>query len=336
MDRTERLLRLIASLLDARELVSADTIRGWFPEDYGAASDDAFERKLERDKKEIVDLGIPLEWVPPGDDHDGGYRIDRDETYLRPIDFDSEELTALHIACTGVLTQSEFPYHRDLERALDKIALLAEPGEVDRARTAARRVLYNHPIQQNVPKMSTHLQAVTQAVDARKRVRMVYHTLYSGNITERTVDPYGMRCWRGRWAVIGYCHERDDIRLFSLHRIRELAVDTASLSTPDFDVPPDFSLAAWQMRPAWCYRLHEPVAARVEVDPERAWLVAGQLGEASGRGADGWVVFDVAVTNSDGFVEWALQQGPNVRVVAPDTLRDRVVATLRAVIEGAA
>ena len=202
MDRTERLLGLIASLLGTRELVSTDTIRGWFEQDYGNVSDEAFERKLERDKKEIVDLGIPLEWVPPDDDHDGGYRIARDETYLRAIDFDAEEMTTLHIACTGVLTQSEFPYHRDLERALDKIALLAEPDEVARARTAARRVLYNHPIQQKGPAVSAYLHEVSEALDARKRLRMTYHTLYSGDIAERTVDPYGMRCWHGRWAVV--------------------------------------------------------------------------------------------------------------------------------------
>ena len=101
---------------------------------------------------------------------------------------------------------------------------------------------------------------------------------------------------------------------------------------PDFEVPEDFSLIAWQMRPAWCYRLHDPIVARVEVDPERAWLVQGQLGETSGRGDDGWVAFDVPVTNSDGLVEWALQQGPSVRVMAPEALRARVIETLRAVL----
>lgn len=35
MDRTERLLSMIASLLDAREPVPVAVIRGWFPEDRG-------------------------------------------------------------------------------------------------------------------------------------------------------------------------------------------------------------------------------------------------------------------------------------------------------------
>ena len=44
MDRTERLLRLIFSLVNASELVPVATIRGWFPADYDAVSDEAFER----------------------------------------------------------------------------------------------------------------------------------------------------------------------------------------------------------------------------------------------------------------------------------------------------
>lgn len=333
MDRTERLLSLIVSLLDAREPVSAEAIRSWFPEDYGGVSDDAFARKLERDKAELVELGIPLRYVAADDGHDAGYVVDRAQTYLPAIDLDAEQLAALTIAGTGVLTQSEFPYHRDLQRALDKIAMLTEPDRMAGARAAARRVLLNHPVTQHDPALGARLQLVSEAVAASKRLRMVYHTLYSGEIKERTVDPYGLRCWRGRWAVIGYCHERDDVRLFSLHRMRELSVNEDAPGAPDFQVPADFSIAAWQMQPAWRFRVHEPVAVRLEVDTERAWIAEDQLGVPAGASADGWTPFDVEVTNADGLIEWALRQGPSVRVVAPEAMRARVVAALRAVVD---
>ena len=330
MDRTERLLSLIASLVDAREPVPVETIRSWFPDDYEDVTDEAFSRKFERDKADLIELGIPLRHVVAGDGLEAGYLVDRDETYLPAVDFDADELTALTIAVTGVLSQAEFPYHRDLQRALDKIAMLSEPERMAAARTAARRVQLNHPAQPHGPALSAHLKDISDAITERRRLRMVYHTLYSGEVRERTVDPYALRCWRGRWAVVGYCHERADVRQFSLHRIRELAVVNGD--APQFEVPADFSLAAWQVQPPWRYRLHAPIAARVEVDPERAWIAESQLGAAAGTTSDGWTAFDVEVSNADGLVEWALRQGPAVRIAAPAALRDRVIAALRAVV----
>ena len=84
MDRTERLLDLVALLLDAREPVPFSDLREAFPDDYGGARESA-ERKLERDKAELLLLGVPLEFVPPSVEHgreSGGYRIDRAAFFL--------------------------------------------------------------------------------------------------------------------------------------------------------------------------------------------------------------------------------------------------------------
>src|SRR4051812_48029258 len=53
MDRTERLLDLVATLLDASEPVPFARIRELFP-DYGEGSAEANERKFERDKAELA------------------------------------------------------------------------------------------------------------------------------------------------------------------------------------------------------------------------------------------------------------------------------------------
>lgn len=327
MDRTERLLSLIASLLDAREPVPAATIRSWFPEDYGAVSDEAFERKFERDKAVLVDLGVPLRFVHGDDGCDDGYVVDEGELYLPEIDFDAEALATLYMAGNGLLTQSEFPYHRDLARALDKIALRLEPDRVGRARAASRRVLVNHPVQQQTPGLETRLERVSEAIAGRQPLRLVYHTLSSGEVTERRVDPYGLRCWHGRWALIGYCHQRQDVRMFSLHRIRELEV----VASASFELRDGFSIESWRLQPPWRYRNHEPVTVVLEVEAERAWLIEDQLG-VSGVIRGDRVVVELEVTNGDGLIEWVLRQGPNVQVASPPALRDRVTAKLREVV----
>src|SRR5205085_101889 len=77
-------LDLVALLLDAAEPVSFAELREAFPGDYGGPRD-AAERKLERDKAELLQLGVPLEFVPPSLDDErevGGYRIDRAAFFL--------------------------------------------------------------------------------------------------------------------------------------------------------------------------------------------------------------------------------------------------------------
>src|SRR2546426_8465828 len=84
MDRTERLLDLVALLLDAPEPVSFSDLREAFPDDYGGGRE-AAERKLERDKAELLQLGVPLEFVPPSleDGRElGGYPLHRGPVFL--------------------------------------------------------------------------------------------------------------------------------------------------------------------------------------------------------------------------------------------------------------
>jgi len=59
MDRTERLLDLVAVLLGASEPIPFAELRESFPDDYGGPRE-AAERKLERDKAELLQLGVPI------------------------------------------------------------------------------------------------------------------------------------------------------------------------------------------------------------------------------------------------------------------------------------
>src|SRR5204863_444508 len=75
---------LVALLLNAREPVSFAELREVFPDEYGGPRANA-ERKLERDKAELIQIGVPIEYLEPErlDDRDlGGYRIDRKAFFL--------------------------------------------------------------------------------------------------------------------------------------------------------------------------------------------------------------------------------------------------------------
>src|SRR6476659_6200431 len=91
MERTERLLDVVAFLLDAQDPVSWAQLREAVPEDYAQGSEDATERKFERDKAELLELGIPLTYVQGDEDRKDGYVIARDQYYLPDPGFTQEE-----------------------------------------------------------------------------------------------------------------------------------------------------------------------------------------------------------------------------------------------------
>src|SRR4051812_37824306 len=109
MDRTERLLDLVALLLDAPEPVSWAELKAAFPEDYGQGSEEATERKFERDKAELLELGIPLVYVQGDEDRRDGYALARDAYYLPAVDFTPEELAVLYAAGSAALASGAFP-----------------------------------------------------------------------------------------------------------------------------------------------------------------------------------------------------------------------------------
>src|SRR5574342_1235182 len=141
MQKAERLLDLAAFLLRAAEPVSWREIQEQFPEDYGGASGEAAIRKFERDKAELLELGIPVRYLSGDEDRAAGYLVDREEFYLPDLGLPPEDLALLYLAGSAALARGQFPYARDLAHALNKLSFAARaPGASEAAGLAARQL----------------------------------------------------------------------------------------------------------------------------------------------------------------------------------------------------
>ena len=77
-DRGKRLLDLVVLLLGARQPVPFREIRDQFRV-YQTAKEDAGLRAFERDKADLIELGVPLRYVTPEEDdgiEEAGYIVD--------------------------------------------------------------------------------------------------------------------------------------------------------------------------------------------------------------------------------------------------------------------
>jgi len=322
MDKAERLLDLVALLLDAREPVSFAELRELFPEEYGG-SRAAAERKLERDKSDLLELGVPIEYVAPEqlDERDlGGYRIDRKTFFLPDPRLLPEESAALYAAGATALATRDFPFAQDLQHALRKISLAGDTHAV--GNEAARRLLVVRP---GDPLRAEKLRTLGDAVARRKRVHIHYEAPPGldgkpGNRTERDVEPWGL-AFRGRaWRLVGRDPEKGQ-RVFLVERIARIEVNPQKPHTPDFEPPASFDAADAAARSSvpWLWEHHPPQPVRLRF--------------AKGSEAIGERLFDapegsLTVTNLDGLVPQLLSLGDRVAVESPAAVQGKIRAAL--------
>ena len=323
MDKTERLLDLVALLLDAREPVSFAELRELFSDEYGGPRASA-ERKLERDKAELLQLGVPIEYVEPEqlDERElGGYRIDRKAFFLPDPNLLPEENAALYAAGAAALAAHDFPFAQDLQHALRKISL-AGSGETAVGSAAARRLLIVRP---GDPDRGGKLQALGTAVARRKTVHLVYQAPPAldgkpGERSERDVDPYGLAFRGSSWRLVGHCHLRRAQRVFVVDRIESLQVNEQKPNTPDFETPEGFDAgAAAGLRPWQWVGTAQEVKLRFAPGSEP---LAERVFEAPGG--------TLAVSYLDGLIPTVLSLGDRVWIESPPAAREKVLRSLHA------
>src|SRR5512134_1547153 len=176
MQKDQRLLDLAALLLKAAEPVSWREIQEQFPEDYGGSTEAAI-RKFERDKAELLELGIPVRYAAGDEDLPAGYLIDKDEFYLPDLKLPPEDLALLYLAGSAALAGGAFPYARDLAHALNKLSFAARaPGASEAAALAARHLSGDDEREDGAAPApaSARIEELSRAVAHRKRVRIVY------------------------------------------------------------------------------------------------------------------------------------------------------------------
>ncbi len=312
MERTERLLDLVALLLDARQPVSWRQIRAAFPDDYGEAlSDDAADRKFERDKSELLELGIPLAFVQAGeDDEPAGYVMEKSAYYLPEVGLLPDELAVLYAAGSAALASGAFPGAQDLAHALRKIGFFAgAPLPVPRVRLELGAIADS----QGLPE---RLEQLWAAISARKFVELQYFSPRKQETTQRRVDPYGLALRRGLWSLVGYCHLRKGVRTFHVHRIRKLSANAKNPRSTDFEIPPDFRLDAYVATWPWQHRFHAPVEVTLQLKGDLAPL-AGSLFGVPASTAEARAEVKVSATDLDGLLKYVASLGADCKVLSP-------------------
>lgn len=317
IDAAERLVNLALYLAAAPRPVTAEACRDaglGYPDDQ---DDAAFLRMFERDKDALRAAGLAIEVV------DGGateaYRLSADATFARPVDFSSEEVSAMRAVAAAVAGDRTFPFRDDLALAMAKLG------------AGGAGPLATSPTAPEEPEDRGEVQALAEAVRTRKSVAFEY-TNASGVRRHRTVDPYGLLFRDGDWYVIGRDHAADDVRTFAVCRIGSPEVNASRPRSADFEPPAGFDARDHERLP-FQYG-GDLQAVLIRFAPGHAWR-AERL--SRGRGtiepqADGSALWAIEAADLERLASWIVEEGPGLVPVAPPALLDVCADGLRAVV----
>jgi proteasome accessory factor B len=321
-------MNLVIALLSTRTFITAERIRKTVSGYSESPSDEAFSRMFERDKNELRDLGIPLETGRVSSlDPTEGYKINREAYALAPVELTADEAAAVAMA-TRLWESPEMV--TVTQGALLK--LRAAGVDVDAPESAV--AITTTAALPGLRGSEDVLGILLAAIDSGQAVHFKHRASRSEPYTDRTVEPWGVVTYSGRWYLVGHDRTREATRTFRLSRID---AEVKAIGPKDAVRRPD----GVNLREI----VHQAVAEAPPSAQARVWLADGR-GTAlrrqaasvtaralAGRGGDE-IALDIG--RQDRLAREIASYGADAVVLEPESLREDVIARLRAQAEGVA
>lgn len=322
--KVERLVNLVIALLSTRGYITAEKIRSSVAGYSDSPSVEAFSRMFERDKNELRDLGIPLEVgrvsaLEPTE----GYRINRDAYALSPVELTPDEAAAVAVA-TQLWESPELI--TATQGALLK--LRAAGVDVDPLDTGAPVAIASAAAVSGLRGSEDVLGILLSAIDSGQVVQFSHRSSRAEPYTVRTVEPWGVVTEKGRWYLVGHDRDRDATRVFRLSRIgaQVTPIGPAGATT----VPAGVDLRSIVAQKVTEVPTGEQATVWVAEGRATALRRAGRSARPRQLGGRDGEVIELEIRSSDRLAREITGYGADAIVLQPGSLRDDVLARLRA------
>lgn len=244
--KVDRLVSIIMILLDKKR-ISAQELANMF---------EVSPRTIYRDIDAINMAGIP---VRSTSGVGGGFEIMQEYKVDKKV-FSIDDLSALLM---GLSSLSGMIRGDELVHALAKVKSFIP---ADRAKDIELKVnqicIDLSPWTGNL-QLQSYLEIIKTALQESRLLTFEY-VAHHGNKTERTAEPYQLVLKNSHWYLQGYCHKRNDFRLFRLSRMSNLQIQEETFSPRDYQKPFLNFAEMWEtMQTKIKIRIHKSVMDRV-------------------------------------------------------------------------
>jgi len=212
-----RLLAVLEILQARREISGSDL----------AARLEVDVRTVRRYITMLQDMGVPVE---SSRGRYGAYRL-RAGFRLPPLLFTDDEVMAVTV---GLLAGRQTGLAGDpvaVEGALAKIERVLPEDMRVQVRAVADNLVLDLPVAVE-PAVHDALATLSRAIHDSSRVWISHRGRDADEAIYREVDPYGLVHRNGQSYLVGYCHLREDVRVFRLDRILEIESRSETFDRP--------------------------------------------------------------------------------------------------------
>ena len=146
------------------------------------------------------------------------------------------------------------------------------------------------------------INQVQEAAFQGKVIEIVYYTMSRQELSKRKVRPYNVLFCNGAFYLLGFCHERQEVRMFAVSRIKMLHQTGEEFTLPAGGFNPDEFL-----RPSLLLFQGEPCRVRIWFAPEVAGYIEERIWHESQemlREKDGSLIFAAEVAGLDEIQFW--------------------------------
>ena len=313
MDRTERFYK-IDQLLGNRKSVPRDI----FLEELGV-SPATFKRDLEYMRER---LHAPIVW----DAERRGYRYgspdeNAPDFSLPGLWFNASEIHALLTMQQLLDNIQPGLLEPHIGPLVARVQELLEDGDYSAGEIRRRIRILGMAARAVIPR---HFETVSSALLSRKRLKITHYHRGRDETSEREISPQRLAHYRDNWYLDAWCHERDALRTFSVDGIRsadllERKARNVADRHLDTELGSGYGIFAGARIRTAKFRFS---AARSRWVADEEW----HPDQKSYRDAEDQYVLEIPYSDERELLMDILKHGPEVEVLSPATLREKVAA----------
>lgn len=196
---------------------------------------------------------------------------------------------------------------------------------IEQGESIKERIVY-----EEIPENSEYLTLLVDAMKRNRKLEITYLPYDAETPTTYTMSPYCMRLYHQHWYVLGFSETHQALRHFAVNRMKNL-----QLTDEPFIYPDDFSPEGFYYYSSGIYTNADlPVetirlqVAKHLVNYYRALPIHHSQNEV--RTTDDYSEFEYTLCVTPDLIQELLSRGSQVKVLAPESLKDRMKKELSA------
>ena len=283
-------------------------------------------RTIQRDIEYMRDMyKAPIEF----DAYRNGYYYTEENFYIKSVPLSEGELFSVALFDQLLEQYRNTPLENDLRSVFKKIEM-SLPNKITLDSSFLQNQTTFIPDQMGTINPE-NFSKIFSALKNRHVLDFEYRPLQKTTWMTRRINPLHAVCQKGNWYVMGFCHDKKDIRVFNFSRMQNVTE-----SKEKFDIPEDFDpdkyfdkeIGIW-LSATKKYTVELLISAEIGTFAlERSWNKNQKVEQREDGSV--WVSFET--TQLPEVKRWVLGQGKTVKVLGPDELIEQVKEEVAAVL----